>query len=106
MKPIKSTKFKSNSNFEFAIRKETTFGGKIKFTPLFREKTNKLFSSFEPWTQIIKAYNKFYLWNLEDDEILLTEQDCYDHIEGYKQQLIKQNNSKLSSVELLKFEEK
>lgn len=80
---------------EYAIRKITK-GNKVVYHPVA-----KVQGYFSDWMPIIKVYpNRYFLLSIEVED--LTEQDCREHIEGHKQQVIKESKDSYFKVEYTK----
>lgn len=69
--------------FTFAVRTVVLNNGKTIFIPMVRS-----IFAYRQWMRIVCIYDRFVLQDLDFD-VNLTYNDCLAHIEGYKQQLIK-----------------
>lgn len=74
--------------YEFAIKIATLNSGKSVYTPVCREKpTTRISIGNKPWQRITKIYNEYKLLELDFDP-KLTKEECEEHIEGFKNQLL------------------
>lgn len=103
-KSIEKKIYNSFNRFEFAVKKEVLKGGEVIFTPLFREKSKWKILSGSGWTQIVKLYDEYILLD-HPGQHNLTFETCIEHIEGYKQKLLLQQNGQLTELEILQIHE-
>ena len=75
----------------FAIKKETLFNGTVRMYPVVRQ------SLFTDWTPIVKVYGEYFAMFIETDHAF-TEEECREHIEGYKQQLFQEYANKVDKT--------
>lgn len=73
--------------WEFAIHKKVLNNGTEILTPLVRRKS-RLFKN--KWNRIVHKYSRYLLEDIDWDEPL-TQQQCEDHIAGYKLLLLHRN---------------
>lgn len=90
---------------EFAVKKNTLHSGRVIFTPVYRTASRMNTIMRTPWTRIIKIYDRFQLQDV-DFEPNLTFDECEQHIAGYKAELEKLVEQKVTVTEFLKLEEK
>lgn len=91
---------------EFAIKKQVLNSGRVVHTPVYRANSfGRLRILQTPWTRITRQYDKFKLMDLDFDPDL-TFEECEEHIEGFKEQLIKNKENQVKFVEYLKLENK
>lgn len=85
--------------YEFAIKKNLLNSGEYLLTPVFRIKSTR-FSPFKnKWERIVKIYDDFILMDLDTPPIL-TQQECEDHIMGYKNKLEIDSKNKVKTEEI------
>ena len=84
----------SMNQIKFAI-KATSVGGQVTYTPVVKK--NSIFSN---WTPIVKLYpNEYILLPYEVQG--LTIEECDQHIEGYKAQMILQQVKESTSTQYI-----
>lgn len=97
-KIIKNKELNPLKNCIFAIQKEQLGGDIVNHIPLFGLKSVVPFIS-PSFTRIIKILNKFYLSDIELDEII-SEEVAKEWINGYKEQL-KKGKIQTSEIKIL-----
>jgi hypothetical protein len=73
--------------YRFKIVEHHQKNGSILYTPMAKEP-----SLFSPWRQIIQIYDKFELMEYPH---IYTKEECYEHINGFKNQLTDKENNKI-----------
>jgi hypothetical protein len=99
MELIASKVIKQKHTVVFAIRKEVSNSGEVNYIPLCG--TKMLWTT--TFTRILKAYDEYYLLDL-DVKVKLTQEQALEHIKGYIQQLNNDHKDDIQTIEILKLE--
>lgn len=92
------------AKYEFAIKKDVLNSGEIIYTPVCRRKLTlgRFFPS--QWERITRIYDKYILMELHWNPFL-TYEECEEHIRGYQEELSKQIQNQVQTVEFHVLEE-
>lgn len=100
MKCVKNLENKIGmTKYEFAIKIDILNNGEIIRIPVFRKRSGISKIIPGPWNRIVKVYDKYMSMEL-DWVPKLTEEECGEHIEGYKKVLSRIRNTDVATVEL------
>lgn len=95
---------------EYSVKRIKFRDGRQLFIPLVRSRNEgllgKLLSRLDPdndWKRIVKIYNKYILMDIfdESEDFGLTEEDCKEHIEAYRKQLLEKSNDEVVEMQLI-----
>ena len=78
-------------------------GSKI-FIPVIKRNSKSIFSFLSTWNRIVLIDNKFYTDDVDVEEVDLTENQCYEYIEGYRKQLKEIEDKKIVFEEVREVE--
>lgn len=84
--------FKNETDYQFAIRKETLVNGTVRFTPVAKIK-----GMFHQWIPIVKVNETFAAIDIPND-FCHTEETAFQFVHGFFEEIKRQNGSKILSI--------